>query len=96
MAWYNRKTDIWQIYLFFKSTILKIYLNKFSEKLFITEIKQNSTEHARTCIHRSREIITTRFDVGKMKMFRKNEIKKYVKMKLKNTENVNGLIILKH
>lgn len=29
-------------------------------------------------------------------MFRKNEIKKYVKMKLKNTENVNGLIILKH
>lgn len=40
---------IFDKYTFFlKSTILKIYLNKFSEKLFITEIKQN---FYRTCTY---------------------------------------------
>lgn len=60
------------------------------KKIFITEIKKkNSTKHARTCVYRSKEILITCLNVvGKIKSFRKNENK--------NTENLNGLLILKH
>lgn len=44
--------------------------------------KKTCTKHARTCVYRSKEILITCLNVvGKIKLFRKNENKKYRKFK---------------